>query len=205
VNANEVVELLTENETGTLLPEFTIGAARIDLVAIDEESIRGYEVKASTDRVNDRRFHHQLHFYTQSMEYLTYVVHQKFLEHCLEALPDWVGITVIEDDDTLTVYRPALPNPNINCELLSRMLWKDEATAGIKQIELFYKNKFTCPWCRWGKGGQHDRVSSKCTKALSHMLKDALSEDEFKIFIRRAIINRKWTSMAGKERRVTRK
>lgn len=200
MKANDVVDMLVEQETGVLIPEFTVGPVRIDLMAVDDDSIRGYEVKASTDRVNDRRFHQQLRVYTQSMEYLTYVVATKFIDHCKEELPEWVGIVEIVDGQLVEIRKPER-NPSMNSRLLSRMLWKDEATKGVKELGLYYKNKFECPWCSWARNSQHDPVSKKCTRALSYMIENAMDEETFLLFIRRALANRSWGAMAGRERR----
>jgi hypothetical protein len=197
MNAFEARQLLMDGEHGTLLPEFTICGVVIDLLAVDEHSLRGYEIKASTDRVTDRRFHFQLQQYSATLEFLSYVIAPRFLEHCEVELPDWVGITRI-DEDCLTVLRPPQPNPELNLHRFAHLLWRPEAAALLKSIDSYLGVKSICSnGCYAAEA--HAALSKKCTGSLVRVLLERMPEDELRLRVRGCVASRSWTA----ERRIT--
>lgn len=193
LTAFEARDLIVAREVGTLLPEFTIGHVVLDLLAVDDASLRGYEIKADTDRVTDHRFHEQLRLYAEACEFLTYVVAPRFLAHCEAELPPWAGIETI-GDGRLERVRPPLPNPEASPARLARMLWRPEAVAILKERGLYTgvrrpcENAYPCY-----AHDAHIAMGRKCKSGLAAVLAAEVPADELALSVRRAIAGREWT------------
>ena len=187
LTAYEARSIIMACESGTLLPEFTVYNVVIDLLAVDDDSLRGYEIKASTDRVNDSRVHAQLLAYSRVMERLTSVVAPKFLDHCEAELPLWVGVTSIEDDHLLPL-REARPNPDVDVRFLAKMLWRPEAVRALQSMGV------SCP-----RPGDYSARRYLCAEVA-----ELMPEEELRRYVRKCITERKWSdaTVKGKPRTV---
>lgn len=194
LTAAEALNLVMEGESGVLLPEFTIGTVVLDLLAVDDRSLRGYEIKAATDRVTDRRFREQLRLYTEACEYLTYVVAPRFLAHCDDELPAWAGLTLIGDGG-LEPLRPPQPNPESSSRRLVCMLWRAEAVVLLRERGLYEGVRRPCE-TEWPCDARdsHLAMGRKCRSGLALVLAAEVPEDELRLGVRRAIAGREWTN-----------
>jgi len=192
--------MLMAGESGVAYPEFQTGARVIDLLVVDERSLRGYEIKAATDRVTDGRFQWQFDQYRLRCELLTYAVAPKFTDHCLQHLPEWVGVITVHDG-YMVVEREPQPNPDIETRHMLRMLWKPEATAKVKELGLYYRNHWRCPDCHWSDMGRRDAPSRKCGNGLGRMLAEHLDDTQARLYVRRCIMHRVWGAIGGRPRR----
>lgn len=199
--AAQILDMLMATESGIAYPEFQLAAGIIDLFVVDEHSMRGYEVKAATDRVTDRRFQWQFDQYRQRCEQLTYVVAPKFVEHCMEHLPEWVGVMGVYDD-YLVVEREPQMNPDTTTYELMRMLWKPEAVRKARELGIYAGHTYRCPDCYWGESGKHDLSSRKCGSGLGRMLAAHMTEEDARLYVRHSIMQRAWAvGLEGKSRR----
>ncbi|MDH0031520.1 MULTISPECIES: sce7726 family protein [unclassified Acinetobacter] len=128
-----------------ILNELSIsdGLARPDLIAIYSYS-HCYEIKGDNDQIE--RIAKQYDHYQSSFKKNTLVTTAKNLEKALNILPSTWGIVIasIKNNTVKFKYvRKATYNPNYKKEIASKILWKNEMQALLKQKNISYYSKAT--------------------------------------------------------------
>ena len=112
------------------------GVSRIDIAVIGD-SLYGYEIKSENDTLY--RLNHQLQYYRQVFDYLTFVVSVKHENSIKSVLPEWCGLIVVSEQaqpDSLLLTHKIKPerNPEINSLAIAQLLWKDELLCILNNI-----------------------------------------------------------------------
>jgi hypothetical protein len=131
----------------------------------------GYEIKTERDTL--RRLPSQIKAYEQLFDRCTVVLAGRHVEPAMELLPRWWGVSKIGVDGSIGFERVRAPkrNPNVDAEVLVRLLWRDEVEAAVRAVT-----------------GQFDPRASRV--ALWRTLVEVTNLDELKRIVRRALINR---------------
>jgi hypothetical protein len=103
---------------------------RADLVVIGL-SMDAFEIKTERDTL--RRLPRQAAAYARLFDRCTVVVAERHAAGARLLLPEWWGITTIHTsgDVAFTALREPRANPNVDPEILVRLLWRDEAMAAL--------------------------------------------------------------------------
>jgi hypothetical protein len=99
------------------------GFAIADMVAFSPR-LHCYEIKSNHDSL--RRLHTQIEYYAEYFERTTIVCGTSFAEKVLSSTESWVGVWLIEDDQSIKHLRPAKKSPYFNRLKILECLWKDE-------------------------------------------------------------------------------
>ena len=125
---NENVPCLIVEELG-----LNQGDARID-IAVVSGHLHGYEIKSERDSL--RRLHRQERVYSQVLDYVTVVAAVRHLSRLEAWVPAWWGITVVDSTTlSLSIVKPASPNPQVSPEALVQLLWRKEAMQLLQRID----------------------------------------------------------------------
>jgi hypothetical protein len=93
-------------------------------------SLIGYEIKSDYDTLD--RLPNQMREYSKFFEKLIVVVGAKYLNSVKKLIPDYCGITMVEQIGSevrfKTIKKPK-PNPLIEVSALCEVLWKEELLA----------------------------------------------------------------------------
>ncbi|HEX2070272.1 MAG TPA: sce7726 family protein [Thermoleophilaceae bacterium] len=99
--------------------------ARADLAVVGS-SLEGYEIKSAADSL--KRLPAQVSAFSRVFDRCTAVVASRHEPAVYGLLPPWWGVLVLESDSeaVFSTGRVAHPNPEIDIELVVRLLWRDE-------------------------------------------------------------------------------
>jgi hypothetical protein len=91
----------------------------------------GFEIKTERDTL--RRLPRQAIAYGRLFDRCTVVVAERHAEGADRTLPEWWGITTTRVNGSVrfTSVRAAKANPELDPEVLVRLLWRDEAMAAL--------------------------------------------------------------------------
>jgi hypothetical protein len=135
----EALERQHASEPDTKLkPEMGLsgGHVRID-VAVLNGFMHGYEIKSDRDTLE--RLPNQVDYYSDTLDYATIVVGQRYRDKIETMVPAWWGITVATpgpEGVILREDRAATFNPGIDAYSVACLLWKDEALTFLDELGL---------------------------------------------------------------------
>lgn len=135
-----VAQALGELGTDTAaLHEIALGTtSRVDLVIVSS-TLHAYEIKSDADSL--RRLPLQAYSVSAAFPYASLLCTERHLERAKGMLPWWWGITIgrPEADRVVCVeYRPARPNPSIDPNAASRLIWRTDALRLLERHQLDY-------------------------------------------------------------------
>jgi hypothetical protein len=124
-------EEFASDATAVIIHELGLsqGHVRID-IAVVNGTLNGYEIKSPAD--NLQRLPAQQHVYNQVLETVTLVGDKQHLDHAMNSVPDWWGLSLIEGvhgEIVITSRRRPMPNPAVDPSVQVQLLWRDEALA----------------------------------------------------------------------------
>jgi len=110
------------------------GRRRIDVAVINSE-ISGWEIKSDEDTLT--RLAGQVDAYGQVLDRATLVTTQRWEERARQQIPDWWGITVIEETSAAIVVherRQSMDNSRrLDPMSVAQLLWREEALNELRQ------------------------------------------------------------------------
>lgn len=113
------------------------GSCRIDIAVINGH-IRGLEIKAEADTLE--RLPRQVAAYGDVVDRASLIVAPCHLESAIMIIPDWWGIVVAERGASQGIkfrrVRPERPNRGIDPLVLARLLWRPEAQALLRSLDI---------------------------------------------------------------------
>jgi hypothetical protein len=119
------------------LHEVALGtASRVDLVVVSS-TLHAYEIKSDADSL--RRLPLQASSISAAFPYATLLCTQRHVERVKRILPPWWGIVVGRAEDhrvACVEHRPACPNPAIDPNAASRLIWRTEALRLLERHQL---------------------------------------------------------------------
>jgi hypothetical protein len=125
----EDVDTLVRHELG-----ICAGRRRVDIAVINGE-IAGWEIKSDEDTL--ARLAGQVDAYGQVLDRATLVTTPRWVARADQHIPQWWGMTVVEQvDDTVVVHPirdPADNSTHVNPMSLAQLLWRDEALDELRQ------------------------------------------------------------------------
>jgi len=107
------------------------GDRRVD-VAVVNGSLHGFEIKSDADTLD--RLPGQSAAYSGALDLATLVTAPRHVEHALAVVPEWWGITLVEDLGSgwgLVPLREAGANPSRSSGSLAQFLWRDELVDAL--------------------------------------------------------------------------
>lgn len=137
-----------------IVEEMGVGGRVIDMALLGD-SFHGYEIKSDRDSL--KRLADQNEAYNKVFDRMTIVCTERHYDGATAIVPDWWGVTVVEDNLRLNQVRRALLNPSGDRFALASLLWRPEALALLEKTG-------------------HDRgVRSKKAEAMFQRIADRLS------------------------------
>lgn len=113
------------------------GRGRIDVAVINGE-LAGYEIKSDRDTLV--RLDGQMQLYNRVFDRVWVVVAPRHLEATLSLVPQWWGVHIAEQTDsvvTLRSVRHAEPNPaEQDGVAVAQLLWREEALAMLDEFDV---------------------------------------------------------------------
>lgn len=106
---------------------------RVDLAVVNGV-LHGYEIKSDRDSL--RRLASQAEVYGLVLDRVTLVAGERHLDHALESLPNWWGITTAKTTargPSFAVVRRGRGNPGRSPRALAELLWLDESISLLKK------------------------------------------------------------------------
>ena len=153
------------------------GEARVD-VAVVNGSIHGYEIKSDQDTL--RRLAGQMAVYSRVLDFITIIVASEHVDAAWDMIPSWWGVIVAKEkpgEMHLKHKRKAKRNPSLDPMAIVQLLWREEAYAILKNLEL------------------HRGLANKPRAILWNKLVEHIPTDELSTMIRSIIISRgNWRS-----------
>lgn len=110
------------------------GDARIDIAVVNGK-LHGFEIKSEKDTLE--RLSNQITVYSKVFDHLTLVVGKVHLEKSLQILPEWWGVSSVEDNNgRLRIKKVRKPKQNKNVDAFSvvQLLWRDECVELLTNI-----------------------------------------------------------------------
>ena len=108
--------------------------SRIDIAVINGD-IHGYEIKSDRDTL--ARLPTQLEVYSKTLQRLTIVCSNRYIEQVKFMVPDWVGLIEVETGPrggvSLCNRRRAKSNPAVDIKMVAHLLWRNEAVTLLSQ------------------------------------------------------------------------
>ncbi len=106
---------------------------RADLAVIGR-SMDGFEIKTERDTL--RRLPRQIEAYGRLFDRCSVVVAEKHFDAAESMIPAWWGITTVHVNGGVNFaeVRKPLRNPDIDREILVRLLWKDEVIGALAKL-----------------------------------------------------------------------
>ena len=102
--------------------------SRIDIAVINGD-IHGYEIKSDRDTL--ARLPNQLDIYRKTLQRLTIVCSNRYIEQVEFMVPEWVGLIEVHTGPrggiSLCNFRRAKSNPDIDIKMVAHLLWRNEA------------------------------------------------------------------------------
>lgn len=108
------------------------GAAIVDIAAITENSVEGFEIKSAEDNLS--RLPRQIHYYDKTFDFISIVTESKYLDNAAKLVPDhWGIIEVIESEKGVEFSEVRSPkiNKKNDKRSISLLLWKREIIAAL--------------------------------------------------------------------------
>jgi hypothetical protein len=103
---------------------------RIDVAAISQRSLEGYEIKTHYD--NLQRLPHQARHFSEVFHRMTLVAAPRHILDAVKLIPDWWGVVLVYGDQLCTLREPGF-NTRINYRWFTRLLKIAELRAMCKQ------------------------------------------------------------------------
>ena len=104
--------------------------SRIDIAVINGD-IHGYEIKSDRDTL--ARLPSQLEVYCKTLQRLTIVCSNRYIEQVKFMVPDWVGLIEVQTGPRggiiLCNLRRAKSNPDVDIIMVAHLLWRNEAVT----------------------------------------------------------------------------
>ena len=104
--------------------------SRIDVAVINGD-IHGYEIKSDRDTL--ARLPSQLEIYYKTLQRLTIVCSNRYIEQVKFMVPDWVGLIEVKTGPRggIGLYHRirAKSNPDVDIKMVAHLLWRNEAVA----------------------------------------------------------------------------
>ena len=152
------------------------GRRRVDVAVINGE-IAGWEIKSDEDTL--ARLAGQVHAYGQVLDRATLVTTPRWADRAAEHIPEWWGMTVVEQvDDVVVIHPHRAPADNsvqLNPMSLAQLLWRDEALDELRER------------------GQARGLSSKARHYVWERLADVVPLEELRSVVRRRLkARREW-------------
>lgn len=118
-----------------------LGLAHADVivdVAVINGHLHGFEIKSAADSLS--RLPRQIRIYEECLEKLTIVCDKKHLRGVSKLAPDWCGVLQVTKGSRggiafETIRSPKL-NPHVQTERLAHLLWRPEAVALLRKLEV---------------------------------------------------------------------
>jgi hypothetical protein len=131
-------EEFASDATAVIIHELGLsqGHVRID-IAVVNGTLNGYEIKSPAD--NLQRLPAQQLVYNQVLETVTLVADEQHLDHAVDSVPDWWGLSHIQGvhgEIVITSRRRPMPNPAVDPSAQVQLLWRDEALAILRTHRL---------------------------------------------------------------------
>jgi hypothetical protein len=119
-----------------LIEEFWVPRSneRADLAVLGE-TLDGYEIKTSQDTL--KRLPRQAGAYARVFDSCSAVIAERHLEGATEILPHWWGLMLVaegEGEVELVTVREPGSNPELDDQILVRLLWKEEAHEALRML-----------------------------------------------------------------------
>lgn len=177
----QIIEVLKQRITtpkNRVVEHMQLNRSIADMVAIGD-CLHGYEIKSNHD--NTQRLHTQIEDYSRVCRYVTLVVGPRLQAAAIEEVPEWWGVLIIENDLTLTEWRPAATNPLLEYRYLTELLWVTELVPLTSGLVPSSGKKFS---------------SRKLT--MQHLFMDSLDGDDVEIQVCETLRSRKfWKNEQG--------
>ena len=108
---------------------------RIDVAAIVNLELHGYEIKAAKDSLRRLLPPHgfQIEEFSKNFDRVTLVCAERHLEEVLRVVPAWWGVSV-PGENSVGVLRPAETNPGDAHHRLMQLLWVSESRALARRL-----------------------------------------------------------------------
>lgn len=122
--------------TTVILNEFGCAGVRADVAAVNGR-LHGYEIKSDLDTLE--RIESQVKGYSLIFDNVTAVVATKHVEKLKVKIPGWWGIIAVDCErgrPSLRPVRKGKQNKATSTYEVARLLWRDEALAFLKRLEL---------------------------------------------------------------------
>ena len=134
-----IKELYIKNNNKRLriFHEFNIGSSRIDTLVVKDFDLIGFELKSGRDNLT--RLLKQMRDYSELCNYLWLITTPKHLNGALAILPEFVGISILQPNGELKIYRSAHKRniKSLNPKIILSPLWVSECKS---LINLYKKN-----------------------------------------------------------------
>jgi hypothetical protein len=123
----------------SVLDEVVIGhgITRIDLLIVNGD-LHGFELKSDRDTL--ARLQHQVRLYNQVLNRATLVVGYHHAYEALKMVPEWWGVKLVHQGKNGAIHfqeaRRPDRNPSREVLSLSKLLWREEALALLKDYGL---------------------------------------------------------------------
>ncbi|MFI5053355.1 MAG: sce7726 family protein [Acidimicrobiia bacterium] len=122
-----------------LIDEFWVPRTneRADVAVICPDFIHGIEIKTARDTL--KRLPRQAQAYARVFDWCTAAVAPQHRAAAVELLPSWWGVVEIESaagDVRFDILRAPTLNTGIDPEIIVRLLWRDEAFAALRAIDV---------------------------------------------------------------------
>jgi hypothetical protein len=112
------------------------GDARVDLAVVNGH-LHGYEIKSDEDNLD--RLPSQRDLYGKVFDRMTVVSGARHLSKVRRIVPEWWGIQRAELGKSgveIHKVRGNKPNPKVDPQALAQLLWRDEALAKLRKLNL---------------------------------------------------------------------
>lgn len=101
---------------------------RADLVEIGAQ-LHAYEIKSDADTL--KRLPNQVDGFGRVFDRCSLVAATRHLEKAIDLIPDWWGVLAADPAAGIQQIRPAGCNPQVDVEILVRLLWRDEVMSAL--------------------------------------------------------------------------
>jgi hypothetical protein len=113
------------------------GRHRVD-IAVVNGVMHGYEIKSESDNLS--RLPAQAAAYSRTFDCVTLVVDATHCNDALQIIPKWWGVKMVRHGAfgaiNIKTHRAEKPNPEVCLFTMSHLLWKDEAIAVLRSLNV---------------------------------------------------------------------